>query len=83
MQNTKQNIPDDENSNRKFQRERERDTDLEREREKFGTQNLLFFFFFLIFSDFVKKEREFYIFTEVLVTHHMHKVSKHQSLKLV
>ena len=35
MQNTKQNIPEDENSNRKFQRERERDTDLERERERF------------------------------------------------
>ena len=34
MQNTKQNIPEDENSNRKFQRERER----ERERERYRSR---------------------------------------------
>ena len=33
MQNTKQNIPEDENSNRKFQRERERERHRSRERK--------------------------------------------------
>ena len=33
MQNTKQNIPEDENSNRKFQRERERERYRFRERK--------------------------------------------------